>query len=139
MSNAVHRLKTWPASFAAIWSGAKCHEVRFNDRHYQAGDVLELVEWNPETRQPSGREIGVRVSHVTAGGSFGLPDNLCVMSISQLARSQKLHASLSDLNAGIDMLRKVDADARRVEHYLGRAEPASPLLAEIRAFLAEVG
>jgi hypothetical protein len=35
------------------------------------------------------------------------------------------------------LLIKVDADARKVETYLGRSEPASPLLAEIRAWLKE--
>lgn len=39
----------------------------------------------------------------------------------------------------LGVLRKVDEDARRVEGYLGRQEPASPLLAEIRALLKEVG
>ena len=43
----MHELKTWPVYFCAIKAGVKTFDVRFDDRGYQAGDVLHLREWDP--------------------------------------------------------------------------------------------
>lgn len=82
----VHVLKTWPEPYIAIVHGRKHHEIRVDDRGYAVGDVLHLKEWepNPSGRnvgQFTGRECNVVVTYVTAAGSWGLPSNLCVMSI----------------------------------------------------------
>jgi hypothetical protein len=86
----IHELKTWPGPFQAVLDGTKRHEIRVNDRNYQIGDVLWLREW-AEPNDPRhdlrefpgylGRELHVRVTYITAGGQWGLPRNLCVMSI----------------------------------------------------------
>jgi predicted nucleotidyltransferase len=79
--NKQHELKTWPALFAAVRCDAKRHELRVNDRGFFVCDILILREWDPKTEQYSG-EIEVRmVTHVTYGGQFGLPRELCVMSL----------------------------------------------------------
>ncbi len=75
-----HDLKTWPEPFAAILLGDKTHETRRNDRGYKVGDVLRLREWTPASGQYSGRVVNVRVTHMVQG-QFGLPADLCVMSI----------------------------------------------------------
>jgi hypothetical protein len=83
-----HELKTWPDMFQGIWDGKKHHEVRKNDRGYKVGDFLELREWQP-SEEPlrvtiegySGRRILAEVTWMTTGGSFGLPTDLCVLSI----------------------------------------------------------
>ena len=97
----LHDLKTWPESFSAIWRGTKTHEVRVDDRGFEIGDHLLLREFTPcatcdgEGRlfqpirpccdAPHGHYTGAwvlaRVTHVTPGGSFRLPVDLCVMSI----------------------------------------------------------
>ena len=88
-----HELKCWPEPFAAVERGEKCHEVRKADRDFQAGDVLTLREWVPGmtfhsslTGQTTdgwytGRVTHRRVTYVTPPGAFGLPNDLCVMSI----------------------------------------------------------
>ena len=77
-----HELKTWPVPFAAVKGGQKTCEVRKNDRRYHVGDVLILSEWDPETEKYSGRQLEVEVTYIVKGGSFGLPPDLCVLSIS---------------------------------------------------------
>lgn len=42
-----HELKTFPPYFAAVAEGRKTFEVRWNDRAYQAGDMVVLREWDP--------------------------------------------------------------------------------------------
>lgn len=91
----IHELKTWPEPFNAVRRGDKTHEVRANDRDFQEGDVLHLREWRPDQignltgnvirkGEYTGDELLVRVTHVTPGGNFGLPENLCCMSIKVL-------------------------------------------------------
>lgn len=82
----VHDLKTWPEFYGDVITGLKTHEIRRNDRDYQRGDVLLLREWNPHVTPAgpigySGRYTVRLVTYVTPGGKWGLPDNVCVMSI----------------------------------------------------------
>lgn len=77
----LHELKTWPAPFEAIERGTKHHEIRKNDRRFIQGDLLQLREWEPSTERYTGRERTVRVSYVSYGGAWGLPEDMCVMSI----------------------------------------------------------
>lgn len=39
-----HVLRCWPAYFEAVASGEKAFEIRWNDRNFQRGDTVELVE-----------------------------------------------------------------------------------------------
>lgn len=86
-----HKLKTWPEPFSAVEAGRKRYEIRTDDRGYAVGDWLLLCEWDPtthdeiwrkyEARGFTGREVLVRVTYMTPGGAWGLPEKLCVMSI----------------------------------------------------------
>ena len=44
----IHELKTAPVYFNRSWSGEKLFEVRKNDRHFQKGDGIILMEWDGE-------------------------------------------------------------------------------------------
>lgn len=82
-----HILKTWPAPFAALLSGAKTHEVRVDDRKYEVGDILDLMEYDPRSGNNSGftgNSVSAVVSYKTAGGEFGLPETLCVLSLANV-------------------------------------------------------
>lgn len=57
-------LKTWPIYFNAIWNGEKTFEVRLNDRDFQNGDELGLLEWDPHLQEYSGRSIHVQVTYI---------------------------------------------------------------------------
>ena len=76
----VHELKTHPATFDAIVEGRKFHEVRRDDRGFEVGDVLPLRRWDPETRLYTGERLETVITYITRGGTFGLPDMICVMS-----------------------------------------------------------
>jgi hypothetical protein len=77
----LHELKTWPEPFGAVRSRRKTHEIRRCDRPFAVGDVLRLREWDPTTESYTGEETTCLVTHLSAGGTWGLPVDLCVMSI----------------------------------------------------------
>lgn len=87
---ASHELKTWPEPFQAVSDGRKRYEIRRDDRGFRVGDVLFLREWDPNTGDYTGREVARHVEYVTPGGAWGLPKDLCVMSLSaRAARARK--------------------------------------------------
>ncbi|HHW9169168.1 TPA: DUF3850 domain-containing protein [Salmonella enterica] len=57
-----HNLKIAPEYFAAVVAGVKHAEMRFNDRNYQTGDVLNLCEWDDGAF--TGGFVSVDVTHV---------------------------------------------------------------------------
>lgn len=77
----VHELKCHPEPFLAVRAGDKTHEVRVFDRPYRAGDLLLLKEFLPDDQTYTGAEVLVRVTHVTEPGTWGLPENVGVLSI----------------------------------------------------------
>lgn len=77
----VHELKIWPRQLTEIVSGLKRYEIRKNDRDFAIGDRLLLREYVPETGRYTGKDYRVVVTWMTPGGHFGLPEDLCVMSI----------------------------------------------------------
>lgn len=65
-----HNLKIWPEYFAAVRDGLKRAELRWNDREYQAGDILDLCEWDPNEEAFTGDFISVTVTHVAELGQW---------------------------------------------------------------------
>lgn len=43
-----HELKIWPQFYQAVVDGKKTFEVRENDRGFQAGDTVSLMEFDPK-------------------------------------------------------------------------------------------
>jgi hypothetical protein len=81
-----HTLKIWPGEFLAVCEGRKTHEVRRADRNFKVGDSLILKEWVPEGEDLSigrftDRAVLRKITYITPGGSWGLADDLCVLSI----------------------------------------------------------
>jgi hypothetical protein len=58
------KVKSHPEPFAAVWSGEKGHEIRFNDRDYQVSKVVRLIEYNPDLNQYMGRAIDLCITHL---------------------------------------------------------------------------
>lgn len=75
-----HKLKTHPAAFRAVTNGWKKFEFRRNDRNFQAGDTLALLEFDPVTGF-TGFETWRVVTYILRGPDFGVPLGFCVMSI----------------------------------------------------------
>ncbi len=91
---AEHHLKTDPAVYDAVESGAKTHEVRLNDRGYQVGDTLALqrTRWSAAQMEAeglplefTGQECRRVVTHILGeggeGSGYGLQPGWCVLSL----------------------------------------------------------
>ena len=76
-----HDLKIWPDFFDDVALGNKRFEIRKNDRDFKKGDVLNLREFNPDTRKYTGSNCHKYVRYVMHGGKFGIEDGYCVMGI----------------------------------------------------------
>lgn len=77
----VHDLKCHPEPFDALASGLKTYELRRDDRGYAVGDELVLRRWCPTDLDYTGEELRVRVTHLTRGPEWGLPEGLVCMAV----------------------------------------------------------
>lgn len=66
---AVIKKKIWPEYFEAVKNGKKKFEFRVADFAIKEGDELLLEEWDPETKEYTGRSISKKVGYV---GTFSL-------------------------------------------------------------------
>lgn len=60
-----HTLKTWSRYYRRVQDGSKPFEIRKNDRDFQKGDVLCLIETDDETGEATGRHMFREVSYIT--------------------------------------------------------------------------
>ncbi len=56
--------KIWPEFFQKILDGIKTYECRLADFECNPGDILVLREWNPETKEYTGRLIEKTITYV---------------------------------------------------------------------------
>lgn len=92
----LHKLKCEAPHFGNMVNGTKACEVRLNDRNYQVGDFLLLMEVVPDREgaavtmlrdpQPTGNEVLVQVTHVLPGGKYGIDSQHVVLSIQRTAQ-----------------------------------------------------
>ena len=71
-----HNIKIWSLYFKEVLTGRKTFEYRLDDRGYLAGDHLILREWNPFTREYTGRYIECYVPYL-----YNCGNNYVIMSI----------------------------------------------------------
>jgi len=63
--------KIWPEYYDLVSSGKKKFELRVADFEIQEGDTLLLEEWDPKTKEYTGRRLEKKVGYVL---SFKLDD-----------------------------------------------------------------
>lgn len=59
-----HEKKVWPEYFQKILEDKKTFELRLADWECNEGDILVLQEWDPVTKEFTGRTIEKEVSYV---------------------------------------------------------------------------
>ena len=61
---AIIKKKIWPEYFELVKAGKKNFELRLNDFEANEGDTLILEEWNPETKEYTGRKMEKEIGYV---------------------------------------------------------------------------
>ena len=56
--------KVWPEYFNKILTGEKKFELRLADFEVKEGDILLLKEWDPNTKDYTGRVLEKKVNYV---------------------------------------------------------------------------
>jgi ribosomal protein S17 len=56
--------KTWPELFDKVLSGEKNFDLRLAEFECEKGDILVLKEWEPKTKQYTGRELEKEITFV---------------------------------------------------------------------------
>ena len=57
--------KLWPEYFEMILNGTKKYELRLANWKCEVGDIIVLMEWNPEIKEYTGRKIEKEVTCVS--------------------------------------------------------------------------
>lgn len=79
MAKKHHKIKCEKKYYQAIERGKKKFELRLNDRNYQVGDTVTLLEvdggvWTTRSLPP------VEIQYVLQGGVYGLPEDMCIFN-----------------------------------------------------------
>ena len=76
-----HRLKIKPEYFKAVTRGEKQFELRKDDRNYQVGDLVKLLEWDGE--RYTGRESRmIPIRYVLRNcEEYGLKEGYCILGL----------------------------------------------------------
>jgi len=84
----LHELKCWPEFFEPISLGRKTHDLRrSDDRDFSVGDRLLLREYDPASREYTGRELTADITYITSAdmpcalSQDALHPNFCILSI----------------------------------------------------------
>jgi len=56
--------KAWPEFFEKVLKGEKNFDLRLGDFNINEGDVLVLEEWDPKTKEYTGRKIEKKVKYL---------------------------------------------------------------------------
>lgn len=72
-----HELKIEPNYLAHLMDGTKKAEIRYNDRDYQLGDILEF--WFSAEEIGDSKFVAFKVTHIHSG--LGLQDGYVVLSL----------------------------------------------------------
>lgn len=78
----IHELKILEKYFVWVRNGSKKFEIRScKDRDFKEGDILHLKEWDDKKLKFTNRSCLCRVGYILKGGSYGLEEGFCILSI----------------------------------------------------------
>ncbi|MEG0678930.1 MAG: ASCH/PUA domain-containing protein [Carnobacterium sp.] len=83
---AKHELKIEPKYFEAVKDGRKKFEIRKNDRNFQEGDILVLLEYDKYYEAFTGEKITVEITYST---DYAQQDGYVVLGIEGIWEDEK--------------------------------------------------
>lgn len=86
----IHELKTWTEYFNPVNLGNKTFEWRKNDRDFKVSDFVILKEYNPETKEYTGRDCVRKITYILNGPGFDIPEGYVILSLRIVAWEESM-------------------------------------------------
>lgn len=86
----IHEVKILPKYFEQVQSGAKTFEYRKDDRGYKVGDIIKLMEYEPESDTYTGNCLEAEITYILKGGELNIPTGYAILSINRLQGGAEL-------------------------------------------------
>ncbi|NTV41629.1 MAG: DUF3850 domain-containing protein, partial [Candidatus Moranbacteria bacterium] len=101
--------KVWPQYFQLVLDGKKTYDLRVADFECKEGDILVLCEWDPATKEYTGREIEKTVGFVgkIKEMSFWNQDDLEKFGLQCISLSENETLSKEIFDEEISLCRKM--------------------------------
>ena len=118
MTKTTHELKTWPEYYQQVKSGAKTFELREDDRSFQVGDTLLLLEYDAKERRYTGDHLLKKVTYKLMGGVFGLDEGYCILGLGETDEAKKNDKieKVKELEELLKRTNTIDYLTQRVEY-----------------------
>lgn len=117
----LHDLKSWVGLFEPINTGVKTHDLRVMDREFEVGDRCLLREYEPTTKEFTGRTCLVEITYITSAkhghcafSPFALHPGMGILSIRRVEALDK---------GAPAMPVRTQPDAAKVREFLGGMLP----------------
>lgn len=75
-----HVIKIHPIYFDQVIKGIKKAELRVNDRGYEQGDTVEMLEWCPDKNDYTGNKCKIQITCINDVSKFTKIDNQVMFS-----------------------------------------------------------
>ncbi|MFA6688836.1 MAG: ASCH/PUA domain-containing protein [Sphaerochaetaceae bacterium] len=86
-----HILKIRSIYFNDVLSGLKPFEIRKDDRNYQTGDTLTMLEVSDDGKE-TGSVVSVKVTYLLHGPAYGLQAGYCIMGIKRRGKQHRVNS-----------------------------------------------
>jgi len=87
-----HELKSWVGLFQPLFDGSKTHDLRVMDRDYKVGDICWVREYNPTTKEYTGRDMYYEITYITSNqhspcafSPYALHEAMAVLSVKKIS------------------------------------------------------
>lgn len=78
----LHKLKTLQPFFEDVFNNVKEFEVRKNDRDFEVGDRLQLIEHGDNIERP--RYVLKDIKYILFGGQYGISEGYVVLGLKEI-------------------------------------------------------
>lgn len=106
----VHELKTIQPFFDDVFYNRKDFEVRKNDRNFEVGDRLKLVEFGHDIKNP--RFVLKDIKYILLGGQYGIAQDYVILGLKdifpqRLSLNDCTLKSLEQIKSSVEAISKV--------------------------------
>jgi hypothetical protein len=113
----LHILKTVNPFFDDVFYNRKEFEVRLNDRDFQVGDRLQLIEVVPDGQRQ--RYVLKDIKYILPGGQYGIDKDYVVLGLKEITigqvREPALDLSVANSIKATEALKKMQLQLRTTE------------------------